>query len=232
MNEKLKPFVVLQQLDTRRAALRRKLEDALRRKDGLKGDLKAAQAGKEKADEAKRIREKHLMDAQLRLKSAEERRKGAEERSLKIANQREYAAMQEQIATAKSEISALEDEVLGLMDAVEGVRRDADFAAKALREQEERQKRIDADLAASTGEAMEELTRIEAEIAESEKACAPDILLDYKRLVKRTNSIAVAAAIGGVCQACFTKLPPQVENLIAGDAVVTCRSCQVYLYKG
>lgn len=230
MNERLKPFVALQELDARRSLLRRRLEEALKRKESIKGDLKAAQAGKEKADEARRIREKHLMDANLRLKTAEERRKQTEERIGKVANQKEYAALQDQLAQQKAEVSTIEDEALGLMDAVEGVRRDSEFGNKALREQEERTKRVDGEMEAGIVEAIAELDRIGKETEEKEALCDRELLADYKRLVKRGNAIAIAPAVGGVCQACYTKLPPQVENLIHGGGIVNCRSCQVFLY--
>jgi predicted nucleic acid-binding Zn-ribbon protein len=232
MNEKLKPFVALQELDTRRQALRRRLEDALKRRETIKADLKAAQAGKEKADDAKRIREKHLAEAQLRLKSAEERRKQNEARQLKITNQKEFQAIADQLAAVKAEIGTIEEEVLGLMDAVEGVRRDAEFAAKALRDQEERTGRIDAELTRATEADLQEMAKIDAEIAAQEAGVDRELLSQYKSLVRRANAIAVAAAVNGVCQACYTKLPPQVENLILGGGVVNCRSCGVFLYRG
>ena len=231
MNEKLRPFVTLQELDTRRLGLRRKLEEAMKRKESIKADLKAAQAGKDKADEAKRIREKHLMDAQLRLKSADERRKQTEAKQLKIANQKEFLAMADQLAGVKAEIGTIEDEVLGLMDAVEGVRKDAEFAGKAFREQEERTKRIEAELSQATTAAVTELEDVQREIAKQESGCERDLLDQYKSLVKRANAIAVAPAVNGVCQACFTKLPPQVDNLIIGGGIVNCRSCGVFLYR-
>jgi uncharacterized protein len=230
MNEKLKPFLTLQALDSRKLTLRRGLEAALKRKEALKADLAAAQAGKTKADEAKRIREKHLMDAQLRLKSAEERRKQTEQRQLKIANQKEFQAIADQLATVKSEISVIEDEALGLMDAVEGVRRDAEFAAKALREQEARCQRIEAELDATAAESTKEIERLDREIAAAEALCDRDLLVEYRRLVKRTNGMALASADGGVCQGCYTRLPPQIQNLLAGGGVVSCPSCQVFLY--
>ncbi|HYC78903.1 MAG TPA: hypothetical protein VEI02_14855 [Planctomycetota bacterium] len=231
MHEKIKPFIVLQALDTRRRALRKTLEDGLKRKAAAKADLAAAQAGKDKADEARRIREKHLMDAQLRLKGAEERLRQSEAKAMKISNAKEFAAINEQIAAGKKEISTLEDEVLGLMDAVEGVRRDSEFAAKALREQEERTKRIVDAVDAESSTAVAELERVDVETTNAEKSCDAEMLPEYRRLVRRPNAIGVAPAIGGVCQACFTRLPPQVENLLAGAALVACKSCQVLLYR-
>lgn len=230
MNEKLRPFLALQALDTRRRALRRILDDAKRRIDSVRADGTAATAGKAKADEARRIREKHLMDAQLRLKSAEERRKQTEQRQLKVANQKEFQALADQLATQKNEIGALEDEVLGLMDAVEGVKRDSEFAAKALRDQEERTRRIEGDVGGATAAAAEELAKLDAEAAAAEAKCDADLLVEYRRLVKRTNGMAVSLAANGVCQGCYTKLPPQIENLLKGHGVVNCPSCQVFLY--
>jgi uncharacterized protein len=230
MNEKLKPFLALQALDSRRLTLRRKLEAALKRKEALKGDLTAAQAGKAKADEAKKIREKHLMDAQLRLKSAEERRRQTELKQTKISNQKEFQAIADQLATQKAEISGIEDEALGLMDAVDGVRRDAEFAAKALRDQEARSQRIDAELDAATEESLAEIAKLDQDVAALEAACDRDLLVEYRRLVKRTNGMAIAPATGGVCQGCYTRLPPQIQNLLAGGGVVNCPSCQVFLY--
>jgi uncharacterized protein len=231
MHEKIKPFVVLQELDSKRRALKRSLEEQLRRREAAKADLKAAEASKAKADEAKKIREKHLMDAQLRLKSAEERRAKTEDRLGKISNAKEFAAMQEQAASAKTEVSTLEEETLELMEAVEGVRRDAEFAAKALREQADRTSRVEAETAKDGEAALERLKALDAEVKAAEASCDGGMLEEYKRLVGRPGGIAVAAVENGVCQGCYTKLTPQTENLLMANAVVQCGTCRAFLAK-
>jgi predicted nucleic acid-binding Zn-ribbon protein len=59
------------------------------------------------------------------------------------------------------------------------------------------------------------------------------LLKRYDTLRKRKGGIAVSPVVQGVCQTCHLRIPPQEFNeLIRGDALMTCPNCTRIIYWG
>jgi predicted nucleic acid-binding Zn-ribbon protein len=144
-----------------------------------------------------------------------------------IANIKEMEALQHEITSLKERRSRSEDDLLEQM-----VRRD-DLESRA-GEASGLVQQTRARLEAVGGEAVEELERIEAELAERRAArekLVPefdDELLElYEDLRRQKRGVAVAALIDGVCQACHEKLSAmELDRLKRTEGVKRCEYCR------
>src|SRR5437667_124157 len=118
-------------------------------------------------------------------------------------------------------------------------------AQRRLAEEPDRQKAIDARLAAeqkasdadrrtlaSDVEALRtSLEKIRAERSELVRNIDPQVLAVYDLVSRRRNGIGVAEARAGICTICHVRLRPQVfNNIRRNDSIIQCDSCQRILY--
>jgi len=144
-----------------------------------------------------------------------------------IANAKELESLQREIANLKERRGRVEDDVLELM-----VRREdlEDRAVTAERDVAQAREGV----VAVGGDAVRELSEIEAAV--EEKRAARDALLPeidqeilglYEDLRPHKKGIAVAALVGGVCQACHEKLSAlELDRLKKTDGVKRCEYCR------
>jgi predicted nucleic acid-binding Zn-ribbon protein len=165
----------------------------------------------------------HEIDSMSRKAEAEEKRlyDGT------IANAKELESLQREIANLKERRGRVEDDLLEQM-----VRREDFEDRAAVVEQEVAQAR--ASVEAIGGDALRELGEIEATVAEkraARNALVPaldaEVLALYEDLRPQKRGIAVAALVGGVCQACHEKLSAlELDRLKKADGVKRCEYCR------
>jgi hypothetical protein len=136
-------------------------------------------------------------------------------------------ALQHEISSLRERRSRSEDELLEQMVRKDDLEARAGEAATVLQQAR-------ANLESVGGEAVRELERIEAELADKRAArekLVPefdDELLElYEDLRRQKRGVAVAALMDGVCQACHEKLSAmELDRLKHTDGVKRCEYCR------
>jgi len=144
-----------------------------------------------------------------------------------IANIKEMEALQHEITSLKDRRSRSEDDLLEQMVRKDDLESRAGEASTVVQQTRAR-------LEAVGGEAVEELERIDAELAENRAArekLGPefdDELLElYEELRRQKRGVAVAALVDGVCQACHEKLSAmELDRLKRTEGVKRCEYCR------
>ncbi len=144
-----------------------------------------------------------------------------------IANMKEMEALQHEISSLKERRSRSEDELLEQMVRKDDLEARAGESANVVQQARTRLEEVG-------GEAVQELERIEAELAEKRAArekLVPefdDELLElYEDLRRQKRGVAVAALVDGVCQACHEKLSAmELDRLKHTDGVKRCEYCR------
>jgi len=144
-----------------------------------------------------------------------------------IANIKEMEALQHEITSLKDRRSRSEDDLLEQMVRKDDLESRAGEASTVVQQTRAR-------LEAVGGEAVEELGRIDAELAEKrvvrEKLVPEfdDELLElYEELRRQKRGVAVAALVDGVCQACHEKLSAmELDRLKRTEGVKRCEYCR------
>lgn len=175
-------------------------------------------------DDRKAPLEEELKENQIILTAADDRIK-------KIKTNKEFLALQREIDVARKRKNTLEDQILTLME-----KRD-----RQLKERETILKGFEADKAvldekkaALTSQSAElasviagDRSRIDALRATVERG----LLSRYDRIKSNRKGIAVVACLDGICHGCHMRIPPQVFNeLVRGDKLINCPTCQRILY--
>jgi predicted nucleic acid-binding Zn-ribbon protein len=150
-----------------------------------------------------------------------------------IKSNKEYQAALKEIDDLKREKATLEDQVIGIMEQIEALEvncesRENDMT-KAKKSAEKEKEEIHREL-----QALDlDLESLQAARNRFCKAIDRDLLSQYDFLRERKGGYAVSSVLQGVCQTCHMNIPPQKFNeLIRGDALMTCPNCHRIMYWG
>ncbi len=227
----LERLIKLQQLDDFVDRARRTVAEAPERIKGLDDRLteardRVAAAKQRSADSqtARRTLEKDLAAQQGRLSKFKDQ-------LMEVKTNREYQAMQKEIETAQHEARAIEDRILERM-------LEADDLAAGIKEAEAALAAAQKDIDAERRAIEQEVAKLEAELSHTTgqrqailSEISPAVLAIYQSVAPKRKGVAVAEARNGLCTICQVRLRPQVFNeVLRGDAIIQCDSCQRILY--
>ncbi|MCA9262706.1 MAG: hypothetical protein KDA60_02610 [Planctomycetales bacterium] len=171
-----------------------------------------------------------VRDKELQLKEREGRIADLKAKLNSCSTNREYQAIVEQIAADDQANSVLSDEILELLEKSQA---DQD----AIQQAEERHQKGKAELERIRKRVEDErstletdVTRLSAELKESEKRLPGDFRADYQRMVKAHGDEALAPLEGEVCGGCYQMVTPQMHNELRLERLVLCKSCGRVLY--
>ncbi len=230
INEKLRSFLKLQEIDAERWQLRKVLEAGEKRREDPRKRLAAARQVAAQAEAQKIEKEKALADAQLRVKLGEEQLKKLEEQMRLLHSGREYRTMENQIKGKKADNSLIETEILQHMESLEAAKKTHNEAQDALRVVTDESKRVDAEVSKNALNSLTRLEELDVLAKEAERPCDRDILTQYKVLLTRRNGVAIAPIVNRICQGCYTAATPNEEHRAMAGQLLTCSSCQRYIY--
>ncbi|KPK27401.1 MAG: hypothetical protein AMJ61_05860 [Desulfobacterales bacterium SG8_35_2] len=231
MNEEIKQLTELQIIDleiakfdaeinAQKAELSKK-EKAFNERQALIEELKAKI---EAAETQRRELEAELADG---LSSIKER----QSKMMQVQTNREYQSLLKEIEDGKKSIKDKEEEIVRVMEA-------ADANTKILAEQESLIKEEKKALAEESAQVKKHAGEVEgkkAKIVGKRDSMAKNIkqaaLRKYDMLRTRRNGKAVVGVVNGICQGCFMSIPPQHFNdILKGDRILTCPTCQRILF--
>ena len=231
MNTDLEHLIVLQRLDSAAHDAQRRLADAPDREKALEARLAAARelvaAAKARLADSVAVRREHEKTVALHQGRLSKFR----ETAMAVKTNQEYHAVQKEIGFAEGEIKTLEDRILECMVEADELTASVKAAEQALAAE---QKAVDAERKAMTAELAaikSSLAGIAAERAAVAGAIGAKVLAMFELVAQRRNGIGVAEAREGICTVCHVRLRPQVfNNVLKGDAILQCDSCNRILY--
>lgn len=155
----------------------------------------------------------------------------ADARIKRIKTNKEFLALQREIDLAKKRKSDLEEQILTIMDKIE----------KKTLERERIRASFEADkviLDERKDKVVGQMKELEAVLTEYHgkdkslrKIVEPSLLSKYDRIKQGKKGLAVVECHDGVCRGCHMHIQPQLYNeLVRGDKLIICPSCQRILY--
>jgi len=178
----------------------------------------------EAAEMRRRELEAELSDELSRLKERQSK-------MMQVQTNREYQSLLKEIEDGKKNNKEREENVVQLMEVAE-----AD--AKIMNEQastiEEEKKALEEESKSAQKFATaidKKKARIMKKRNSKAKGVKTPLLRKYDMLRERRNGKAVVQVKKGVCQGCFMSIPPQQFNdIMKGDRMFNCPTCQRILY--
>jgi len=145
---------------------------------------------------------------------------------------KEYAIFQKELNNLKSDNSVLEDETLNLFAQAEEVQQKVQTMDKDINKIQKHIKQLNQEVETSIKHLDEGLEKLRAKRSELVPQVSPELIICYEKILEhKTNRIALAQVIDGVCQGCHMDLAPQdINNLMKLKEVVVCRNCSRMLY--
>lgn len=154
-----------------------------------------------------------------------------EARLTDIRNQREYLALSREVETSKRANREAEEKILELMTSRETIEKTLDGLQDKLAEEE-------VDLGTERGtiehDIQEAETRITTERQRRDELLPKvpkNLLKKYDAIRQKRLGIGLVPVVGGCCQGCNMRLPPQLYNVLQrGDTLEQCPSCQRIIF--
>jgi len=233
LKDKICLLIQLQHCDNR-------IREIRKRKEG--GPLKI-----KKAEDELRNSESEIEEERSRLDGLKKERRKIEQEvqeldgkveksSVKLSqikSNKEYTAALKEIDDLKKQKFITEDKIIAMMEKIDDMEQGAaqhDSRLKELRAELEKNKR---QILAEIAELDKELAALEEKRQAFIKDLDAALLKKYLFLQERRNGLAVSAVVTGVCQTCHLGIPPQKFNeLIRGNALMTCPHCHRIMYWG
>jgi uncharacterized protein len=148
-----------------------------------------------------------------------------------VKTNEQYRALLHEIDFNTNQVRKLEDEILVDMEEEEKLRREA----LQIEQQLEREKALVETEKKAAEAAVEQdravLTELQNQRQSLMQSIDPKVLEVYTRIARFRKGVALAKATEDSCQACHVRIRPHVlSQVISGNSIVTCDSCQRILY--
>lgn len=233
MKEKISLLIQLQHCDNRMREIGKRKEEGPLKIRKAEDDLREAET---KIEEERRKLEALKKERRQIEQEVQELDQKIEKSTIKLSHiksNKEYTAAIKEIDDLKKAKFITEDKIIEVMEKTDGLEQEAV-------EQDRRIQGLRAEADKNKEQILWELELLDRELANIEekrrsfiKDLEPDILRRYLFLHERKNGLAISAVVTGVCQTCHLGIPPQKFNeLIRGNALMTCPHCNRIMYWG
>lgn len=231
MNEEIKQLTELQDIDLRVSALDQQMTAGEAEVDKLKSTLEERQdsirALKEKIEGTatrRRELESEITDEQGRIKERQSK-------MMQVQTNREYQSLLKEIEDAKKANKDREDEVVQILEQAEALEKILEEQVSIATDEEKNLSGETEKMTEMAADLDSQKVEISKEREKKAKGIQGAILKKYDLLRERRNGRAVVGASNGVCQGCFMSIPPQQYNeVLRGDKMLFCPTCQRILY--
>ena len=233
MKDKIVGLIQLQDCDNRiNDIIDRKTEGPLRI-EKLEDEVNAIEKRFQEENDRLGLLKKDRRQIEQDLQDIENNTGKSEIKLASIKSNKEYRAVLKEIDDLNRNRLMIEEKVLQLMEEIE----DLDRKCNENRDQEaEFRKKYELE----RDEILKELKDLDRELENFEKqriniceTIDQELLEKYIFLRERKGGQAIGPVVSGVCQICHMGIPPQKFNeLIGGDSLLTCPSCNRMIYWG
>lgn len=220
----------LHRIQRQRTDLKGQLERGPRQIKASEAMLAQLETAVTEAQEKLRKAKMAADEKQLQLKSREDRVQGLRVKLNSAASNREYTLFKEQIAADEQANEVLSDEILEAYERIDVLEAERVEQQQQLKRRQEEHAAFVASVEENLKQKAENLTRVEAELAEAEAQLPAAIRQEYDRIVGSRGEEALAPVEGETCGGCFQMLTSQMMNRLYLGQAVRCPACGAMMY--
>jgi len=159
------------------------------------------------------------------------RMKERQSKMMQVQTNREYQSLLKEIEDTKKSTKEKEEKIVSIMETSEA---NSTLMAEQENLTSDEQEGLDEE-SAQTKKLAAKIERKKAKFVTKRngmiKTINPSILRKYDLLRDRRNGKAIVGVVNGVCQGCFMSIPPQhYNNIMKGDQMLNCPTCQRILF--
>jgi predicted nucleic acid-binding Zn-ribbon protein len=231
LEEKIKLLIGLQECDTKIQEIEKKKTECplrIKRLADRLNEMEKEWQGEEKALETFKTTKRGV---DVDIEAIESKLDKANIKLSNIKSNKEYRAALKEIEDSKHAKSRLEDQAIELMEQI-------DLLSNQSREKREQKGRLEEEVAVQKEEILREIEKMDISlkklVQERDAFCKKvdgGLLKQYDFIRSHRAGLAISPVTVGVCQTCHMGIPPQKFNeLIRGDSLQTCPSCNRIIY--
>ncbi|MCX7933665.1 MAG: hypothetical protein N3A66_00220 [Planctomycetota bacterium] len=236
MSEIFTALLALYQIDSEMLKHRKRLQALPEEIAQREKEVNLAREQRQAVESAIQERTRRLDEYNLDIRSHTDELRDLEEKLRMVKNNKEYRILSDRIRELKQTISELETAALLLMEEIDNLRREMVAKQAIVAEQEQRveeaKKLCQEEAERIRQELLNNKKRREEAIAKV-KALNDGAMEVYENAYRRTHGDAMAALANGICQSCFQKQSPNVENMVLVAREIKkcrCAGCGRILY--
>lgn len=231
MKEKIQQLIQLQALDKKISKIVDKRKQCPTKIQALEIELHTLEKNFRDMESKLKAMHKDHRDCEQDIQDIE---RGIEKSHVKLENiksNKEYKAVLKEIEDLRRKQSTVEDMVLRGMEDIENLEIQHHAIEKEKKTLEDKLERERVLISQEIEDLDLELRRLEKDREEFSEGVDRDLLKKYDFLKERKNGLAVSPVVSGVCLTCHMGIPPQKYNeLIRGNALITCPNCNRIIY--
>ncbi len=231
MSQQMLDLYEIQKIDLGIRDVQKRLDEIpkdLRRLESQTGDLKH-EVDKTRLERDALLREVKTLEDSVVMEN--QKHKKWEARLAEIRNQREYLALSREIEGGKRQNREAEEKVQELK--------------KRQAELEKKLGDMQTQVSTQEGEATSERTKVDTDVNAVKEKLASEtqrrdellpkipkpLLSKYDSIRAKRLGIGIVPVVGGLCQGCNMRIPPQLFNILQrGQTVEQCPSCQRIIF--
>jgi predicted nucleic acid-binding Zn-ribbon protein len=232
VDSQLQTLIELQSYDSKIAGLEAEAARLPRQIEALQAAFAEAKKTLDAVKARSDATRKDLRTREKDLEVTSGKRTKAEGRLYEVKTNKEYSAVLLEIEEIKQEKAQAEEEILGLMELQERLGGELREAEGRLKAREEEVRRDEAVIRTKLEAVEAELAVVRAERDSRARELPRPLLADYEKILRARGGVAVAAvSTSAVCGGCRMTIRPQaLQELRAGERLMTCESCGRYLH--
>lgn len=231
MLDGLRALLDLSRLDARLASLQTELAGIPARQAAFAEERAKAEERLVSAREAVVGAEQDQRRAEGQAQDQEAQLAKLESQQHQVKTNEAYTALLHEMDQARGAISDAETQVLEAMERIEEARGALSALEEQLRATGERIGTQEKEIEARAGALALEIETLQAERARQSAAIDAALVQRYQKILSR-RAPAIAVVAKETCLGCRVGIPPQAAiELLKGEAIVTCGTCQRILIR-
>ncbi len=231
VQKELNKLLELQDIDLRIKALDEQSTDGYAKLDVDQEGIDASFAEAEDLRERLEVVGKEKRDVEIELEDEVNRLKDRQTKLMNVQTNREYQSLLKEIEHTKGDNKRRAEEIERYAEIAEAMGQkisdletEAEESGGALAAEKAEVDKLKAEL-------EKKKSKIDKTRGAKVKKVSKSTYKRYEQLRERRNGIAIVGVTDGVCQGCYMNIPPQQFNeVLRGDQLHTCPTCQRMLY--
>ncbi len=231
MKEEINKLIDLQAIDLKLKKLNDEISESFAELEKRKTIIEERQQNIADFQRKLDVFEQRNRELDVELEEMAARIQDRQTKLMNVQTNREYQSLLKEIEDAKKKTKEDEEELVHLMENIENLRNKISEESKVSEAEKEllaeKSSEVEKHQAELEGE-KEKIIKIRTKKAKS----VPESLRNkYDNILAHRNGIAIVGVTNGVCQGCFMSIPPQqYNNLIKGEQLFICPTCQRLTY--
>jgi predicted nucleic acid-binding Zn-ribbon protein len=149
---------------------------------------------------------------------------------MQVKNQQQYAAAWKEIDATRKHVKDLEDSVLKNMTDAEVLQKQLDDRAEGHAALQGRYDAAHAEWQHSLSDLRKEAGQLRAKATQIESTLPDRLKLEFQKIFKQRNGVAVSRVAIDTCTTCRTRVRPAVAQQLKRGELVHCEGCHRILY--